>query len=117
MTEAVKRELETICAVIQNTLDTEKIYLFGSYAYGTPHTDSDYDIYVVIPDGGPRPITAMGDIRKALLPIQKRPLDILVGYSNVFEKRKHWPSSLEKEIAGKGVLLYEGSHPEQQRMA
>src|ERR1700720_1536589 len=27
----------------------EKIILFGSYAYGTPHADSDVDILVVMP--------------------------------------------------------------------
>jgi predicted nucleotidyltransferase len=27
----------------------EKIILFGSYAYGTPHEDSDVDILVVMP--------------------------------------------------------------------
>lgn len=66
-----------------------------------PQADSDYDIYVVIPDDGLQPITAMGNIRKALLSIQARPLDVLVGYSSVFEKRTHWPASLEGEIARK----------------
>src|SRR6266571_1448247 len=27
----------------------EKIILFGSYAYGTPHADSDVDILIVMP--------------------------------------------------------------------
>src|SRR5216683_6470083 len=27
----------------------EKIVLFGSYAYGTPHADSDVDILVIMP--------------------------------------------------------------------
>ena len=27
----------------------DKIILFGSYAYGTPHADSDVDILVVMP--------------------------------------------------------------------
>lgn len=112
MTEIARQELETICGVIQKTLDIESIYLFGSYAYGVPQTYSDYDIYVVIPDNGPRPIAAMGNIRKALLPIQVRSLDLLVGYSSVFEKRKHWPSSLEREIARKGVLLYGRNYSE-----
>jgi len=31
-------------------LDPEKIILFGSYAYGKPHKDSDIDIYVVTKD-------------------------------------------------------------------
>jgi len=31
-------------------LNPEKIILFGSYAYGTPHQDSDIDLYVVAND-------------------------------------------------------------------
>ena len=37
MTESVKNELSDICRIIDATVDTEKIYLFGSYAYGTPN--------------------------------------------------------------------------------
>jgi predicted nucleotidyltransferase len=29
----------------------EKIYLFGSWAYGTPREGSDYDFFVVLKDG------------------------------------------------------------------
>ena len=39
MTESVKNELSDICRIIDATVDTEKIYLFGSYAYGTIKTD------------------------------------------------------------------------------
>jgi len=28
--------------------DCEKIILFGSYAYGLPREDSDYDVFVVV---------------------------------------------------------------------
>jgi predicted nucleotidyltransferase len=28
----------------------DKIILFGSYAYGTPHADSDVDLLVVMPE-------------------------------------------------------------------
>jgi tRNA nucleotidyltransferase (CCA-adding enzyme) len=31
-------------------LNPNKIILFGSYAYGTPHKDSDIDLYVVTND-------------------------------------------------------------------
>ena len=31
------------------TFHPDKIILFGSYAYGTPHADSDVDILVVMP--------------------------------------------------------------------
>jgi len=50
MDEAIKRELEIIKKGILQTTSVEAIYLFGSYAYGTPHKNSDLDIYVVVPD-------------------------------------------------------------------
>jgi len=31
-------------------LNPLKIYLFGSYAYGNPESDSDYDFYIVVDD-------------------------------------------------------------------
>jgi len=31
--------------------DPLAIYLFGSYAWGTPHNESDLDLLVVVPDG------------------------------------------------------------------
>ena len=51
MNPTIQNELEII-AIKDSILSTvgdecEKIILFGSYAYGTPHKDSDYDFYKV----------------------------------------------------------------------
>jgi predicted nucleotidyltransferase len=50
MTSALQTELDTLTGIIINTVPVERIYLFGSYAYGTPHKDSDLDLYVVLKD-------------------------------------------------------------------
>src|SRR5712692_6456034 len=34
---------------VAERFEPEKIILFGSYAYGTPHADSDVDILVIMP--------------------------------------------------------------------
>jgi predicted nucleotidyltransferase len=52
---------EDVIAIKDNILNTvgdkcEKIIFFGSYVYGTPHNDSDYDFYVVLKDGTEKPI-------------------------------------------------------------
>jgi predicted nucleotidyltransferase len=44
MIPAIQAELETLKDIIINTVAVEQIYLFGSYAYGTPHKDSDLDL-------------------------------------------------------------------------
>jgi predicted nucleotidyltransferase len=41
--DVVRVELDTLTKVIVETVPVEQIYLFGSYAYGTPHKDSDTD--------------------------------------------------------------------------
>ncbi len=99
-------DISEICAIIRETVDTEKIYLFGSYAYGTPNEDSDYDICIIIPDDYMRPIDAMKKIRRALYPVQTVPMDMLVYTESGFRKRLTAPT-LEKTIADKGLLLYE----------
>ncbi|MDR2432965.1 MAG: nucleotidyltransferase domain-containing protein [Treponema sp.] len=40
---AVNNEILEIKNIILSTVDCEKIYLFGSCAYETPGTGSDYD--------------------------------------------------------------------------
>jgi len=53
MTEAVQAELDKLKELIANAMPVERIYLFGSHAYGTPRKDSDLDLYVVLKDGLP----------------------------------------------------------------
>jgi predicted nucleotidyltransferase len=51
--ESFEERLQTIMDTIFENVDTEclkKIYLFGSYAYGRPHKDSDIDICIVFSD-------------------------------------------------------------------
>ena len=115
MTEKVKVELSNICRIIDDTIETEKVYLFGSHAYGTPTQDSDYDLCVVIPDNAMRQVDAVKKIRKALFTVQTTPLDVIVYHADAFERRSK-EISLERKIMREGVLLYERKGLEQ-RMA
>ncbi len=47
MEKRVQDELRILKEIILNTVPVEQIILFGSYANGTPHADSDIDILVV----------------------------------------------------------------------
>ena len=91
------------------------VYLFGSYAYGTPNGDSDLDLYVVIPDGSIPPAEAVKRIRRTLYPVQDMPMDVVACRASIFRQRQQGPS-LERTVARKGVLLYGQPEPEQ-RMA
>lgn len=98
-------KLRQISDAIKHSIETERIYLFGSYAYGTPTQDSDFDICVIIPDNGIRPADAIKTIRRVLYPIQDIPLDILVYRDSDFLKRQQ-SASLERKISRDGVVLY-----------
>ena len=84
----------------------EKIILFGSHAYGTPNDDSDYDIYLVIPNDSLRPIDAIGIAHLAMRGTGVKPVDFLAGTVEVFERRSKQPT-IERKIAQEGVVLYE----------
>lgn len=107
MTEKASADLGEICRIIAETVEVERIYLFGSFAYGTPHKDSDYDLCVIIPDGGLRPIDASKKLYWELRDHQKTPLDVLVYREGRFRQRMG-EAGMERQIEREGVLLYEG---------
>jgi predicted nucleotidyltransferase len=84
----------------------EKIYLFGSYAYGTPHEDSDYDFFVVLKDDVKTPLSIIDEIYRSLCGPGYKPTDILVNHKSHFERRSTQPT-MERKIAREGVVLYE----------
>jgi len=112
MRKKAKNDLKIICRMIRNAIDVNEIYLFGSYAYGVPNKDSDYDLCVVIPDSEMRPVDAVKKIRRAIYPVQSNPMDVVVYHSSRFRERQR-SASLERKIAREGVLLYEQTGLEQ----
>ncbi|GHU41679.1 hypothetical protein FACS1894190_10090 [Spirochaetia bacterium] len=103
---AIKQELDMLTKIIVETVPVEQIYLFGSYAYGTPHKDSDFDLYVVLKDDAPiRDIDAMMAMDLAIGFKRSKPLDILAIKSNRFSARKTG-ITIERTIAQEGIKLY-----------
>jgi predicted nucleotidyltransferase len=102
----ITEEIEKIRDIIIKTIPLEKLYLFGSYAYGTPTEDSDYDFYAVIPDNSMRPTEAIFQIYKATGSIDRKAMDFLAGTTEVFDRRSK-QLTMERTIAEKGVVLYD----------
>lgn len=73
ITKEIQQELEEITKSILSVVSVKEIFLFGSYANGTPSENSDFDIYVVIPDNSMRPLDAMTKINMAISKNQNRP--------------------------------------------
>jgi len=105
----VNPEIQRIADTIRQAVPTERIYLFGSHAYGTPHKGSDYDFYVIIPEGSMRPIEAMQKSYRALYPIASSipNVDVVASTQSNFDVMRRRVNSIEEDIAEKGVLLYE----------
>ena len=99
------QELKDIVTPLAQKYGAQRVYLFGSYAYGEPTPSSDFDLCVVIPDGSLRPADAIRHIRRALYPVQDMPLDVIVYRSTDFRERQQ-SASLERKISREGVLLY-----------
>jgi len=104
----VGSEIQHITEVIRQAVPAEQIYLFGSYAYGQPNEDSDYDFFLVIPDGMMRPIEARQRAKRSLIPLRLGiPVDVLAATNSDFSDMRDMINSVEKEVAQKGVLLFD----------
>ncbi|MDR1156748.1 MAG: nucleotidyltransferase domain-containing protein [Oscillospiraceae bacterium] len=86
-------------AVLRAAPDTEAIYLFGSYVNGTPHKDSDLDIYVIVPDSDTNPLDTEVAITGFLYSGSFRmPVDLIVKHSGKFNRSKEY-ATFEKVVA------------------
>ena len=100
------QEIRNISDIIVRKVSPLRVYLFGSFADGTPHSDSDYDFYVVVPDNSDRPALLTENIYRALYKqTGGKPVDVLVKRYSDFEGRKTLPT-IEREVFTKGVMLY-----------
>jgi predicted nucleotidyltransferase len=83
----------------------ERIILFGSHAYGTPHADSDVDILVIMP--ARNELDQSFQIHSTLLP--PFPLDIIVRTPKNLKWRLREGDSFLREVVSKGKVLYESA--------
>jgi predicted nucleotidyltransferase len=81
----------------------EKVILFGSYAYGTPHADSDIDILVVMP--ARNQIDQAVKIDRATDP--PFPLDLIVRTPANLARRLREGDQFLREVVERGKVLYE----------
>jgi predicted nucleotidyltransferase len=84
----------------------DKIILFGSHAYGTPHADSDVDILVVMP--------ARDEFSQAVkirMAVERGfPMDLIVRTPETLRWRLEAGDWFLREIVAKGKVLYDKTH-------
>lgn len=100
-----KKILDEITNRLVKELNPERIYLFGSYAYGSPSPHSDMDFLIVVPETTERIIDLQRRARKSIGYVDCG-VDVIVRTESDFEHRASWPSNLEATIKSKGKLLY-----------
>ncbi|MBA4407996.1 MAG: nucleotidyltransferase domain-containing protein [Bacteroidota bacterium] len=92
------------------------VFLFGSYAYGTPHKDSDIDLLVVtndkyIPQTFKEKTNLYIAVSEHILNISKQvPVDLIIYTLPMYEQFLKTGSSFSKEILSKGIVIYESKH-------
>jgi predicted nucleotidyltransferase len=105
-----RRQIVRLCAVIAREFQPEKIILFGSWAYGTPDTDSDIDLLVVMPFEG-SPFRQAGTIlNRVIQAVGVLPLDLLVRTAEQLDERLTIGDGFVRDILERGKVLYEADH-------
>ena len=98
--------IEDVVGQIVARFQPEKIILFGSFAYGHPHPESDVDLLVVMDTqlNGPR------QAAEILMSIRYRfGLDLIVYTPQTLATRLTWGDPFLLEITRQGKVLYESS--------
>lgn len=105
-TDVPMRLIRRFAREVAERFRPDKIILFGSHAYGTPHADSDVDILVVMPCRNQ--LDQAVKIHWAIQP--PFPLDIIVRKPKELAWRLEEGESFHTEIVSKGKVLYEAKH-------
>src|SRR5436309_3350197 len=99
------RVIRRYARAIAETFHPDKVILFGSYAYGTPHADSDVDVLVVMPCRN-----QLDQAFKIHITIDPPfPVQIIVRTPHNIGWRLAEKESFHTEIVTKGKVLYEKS--------
>ena len=97
--------LTEIVGRLVEAYEPERIYLFGSKARGDEHSDSDYDLMVVVPDDAP-PQRSRSRLAYQRLWGTGAAADVLVWKKSDFDGRLHLKASLPSTVVREGRLVY-----------
>ncbi len=99
-----QNEINSVINTILKKFKARKVFLFGSYAFGTPTSDSDLDLCIIADLGGKRKLDFIRDIRREISITLDGPLDILLYSEDEFNQRSSLQNTLEYKIAKYGKL-------------
>jgi predicted nucleotidyltransferase len=97
------RVIRRYARAIAEEFHPDRIILFGSHAYGTPHKDSDVDLLVVMP-ARDQHAQAVRILWRLAAPF---PLDLLVRTPKELAWRLEAGESFTTTVVSRGKVLYE----------
>lgn len=100
-----KEQINLLVETISQKFSPRKIFLFGSYAYGQPGSQSDLDLCIITDLGGKRKIDIIRDIRREVSSYFQIPMDILIYEDKEFNERANLNNTLEYKILKQGILI------------
>lgn len=103
MLQDIKLEIDNIIREINESINEDKIYLFGSYAYRKPNADSHIDLCIVTTDNE----ILLRRVRKAISNVTTMPVDVIVYYKDEFVERAKLHCTMEHKIAFEEISIYE----------
>ena len=105
---ADQKTINSAVEYIIDKLSPEKIYLFGSYAKGSPSGDSDLDFLIIKKTNLPKhrralPLYELGKTARIGLPIG---VDFIVYTPEEFKQKESDRNSLAGEVLRTGKVVY-----------
>jgi len=94
-----------ICQRIVAAIKPEKVFLFGSYAWGTPHQDSDVDVFVIVSASDQPAYRRSRDVYRCLSGITF-PVDVIVQTHDEVDRSSKVVTSLSRKVLEQGTMLY-----------
>lgn len=102
----IEQALNEIVRRLAAGYQPEKIILFGSYAYGEPHEDSDLDV-LIVKETADRLTQRIFTVHELVTDAHPRiGLEVLVLTPAEIERRLHIGDQFVAEIVEKGEILY-----------
>lgn len=98
-----------MAAKLAESMHPQKIYLFGSYAWGKPTKDSDVDFCLVFDQIKPKDALPLVWAAREAVSEFNLAKDIIVRTTQRMESLRPYNAPLESKIMKKGKLLYDAA--------
>ncbi|MFB6225755.1 MAG: nucleotidyltransferase domain-containing protein [Candidatus Paceibacteria bacterium] len=98
-----RQEIKSVVDQITAEFDPEKIFLFGSYAWGSPDEESDVDLIIVAKTDEPKEMAR--EIDGSIYP-RPFPMDVIVYTPDQFNKKEQQGSLFIENVLTEGQELY-----------